>query len=238
MTDRGRVLALVTGAGRGIGRATARRLADQGFDLALCALEVDEAEAVADEVRALGRRADARGLDVADPAAIEAYLDEVAKVLGPVSILVNNAGTIELPDGLDHASEASWDHTLAVNARAPFSFCRRLVPGMVERGYGRVVNVASTAGLRGLPHRLTYCSSKHALVGFTRALAEEVRTTGVTVNAVCPGAVRTRLTEGSRPDADRRGWLDPDDVARTITFLVGPDGGHHHGSVLELADRS
>ncbi len=231
-------LALVTGAGRGIGRATALRLAGQGADLALCARELDEVEAVAQEVGGLGRRAHARALDVADPAAIEAYLDEVEASLGPVSILVNNAGTIDLPDDLDHASEASWDRTLAVNARAPFTFCRRLVPGMVERGHGRVVNVASTAGLRGLPRRLTYCASKHALVGFTRALAEELRASGVTVNAVCPGAVRTRLTEGSRPDADRRGWLEPDDVARTIAFLAGPDGGHLHGSVVEVADRS
>ncbi len=238
MTTGAPTFALVTGAGRGIGRATALRLARQGADLALCALEVDEAEAVAAEVRALGRQAHARGLDVADTTAIDAYVDEVTTSLGPISILVNNAGTIELPDDLGHAAEAAWDHVLDVNARAPFTFCRRLVPGMVERGFGRVVNVASTAGLRGLPHRLTYCASKHALVGFTRALAEELRATGVTVNAVCPGAVRTRLTEGSRPDADRRGWLQPDDVARTIAFLAGPDGGHQHGSVVELADRS
>jgi NAD(P)-dependent dehydrogenase (short-subunit alcohol dehydrogenase family) len=228
----------VTGAGRGIGRAIALRLAASGHDLALCALEGDEVEAVAAEVRATERRAFAATVDVADADAIDAFLLRARGALGDVDVLVNNAGTLHLPDDLAHASAARWDATFDVNARAAYLFCGALLPGMVARGRGRVVNVASTAGLRGLPRRLAYVASKHALVGLTRALAEEVAVPGVTVNAVCPGAVATRLTLGSRPDADRRGWLEADDVARTVAHLAGPDAAHVHGAVVVLDDRA
>lgn len=231
-------VALVTGAGRGIGRATALALAAAGHDLALVALEADEVAAVADEVRALGRRAHAHACDVAEADAIAHAAAAARDALGPVAVLVNNAGTILLPDDVVHASAARWDRTFDVNVRAAYLFCAALLPQMLAAGRGRVVNVASTAGLRGLPYRLAYVASKHAVVGLTRALAAEVRHPGVTVNAVCPGAVRTRLTAGSRPDADRSGWLEPEDVARTIRHLVGPDAAHVHGSVVELGDRS
>jgi NAD(P)-dependent dehydrogenase (short-subunit alcohol dehydrogenase family) len=230
--------ALVTGAGRGIGRAIALRLASAGRDLALCALEADEVDAVAAEVRGVGRRAFAAAVDVAEPDAIATFVAQARAALGDLDALVNNAGTILLPDDVEHAAAARWDATFAVNARAAYLFCGALLPGMVARGRGRVVNVGSTVGLRGLPRRLAYVASKHAVVGLTRALAEEVRTPGVTINAVCPGAVATRLTLGSRPDADRRGWLEPDDVARTVAHLLGPDAGHVHGAIIELDDRS
>jgi NAD(P)-dependent dehydrogenase (short-subunit alcohol dehydrogenase family) len=231
-------VAVVTGAGRGIGRATALRLARAGHDLALCALEEDEVAAVAAEARALGRRALAAAFDVADADAIATFVAEARDVLGPATSLVANAGTILLPDDARSASAERWDRTLAVNARAAYLACAAVLPDMRRAGRGRIVTVASTAGLRGLPRRLAYVASKHALVGLTLALAEEVEAPGITVNAVCPGAVRTRLTEGSRPDADRRGWLAPDEVAATIAWLLGPDAGHVHGAVLELADRS
>ena len=102
----------------------------------------------------------------------------------------------------------------------------------------RIVNIASTAGLRGLPERVAYCASKHALVGFTRALALDLRASKVTVNAVCPGAVVTSLSTYARPDADRSGWLQPEEVAETVLFLVGPLGGAVNGAVLEMNDRS
>lgn len=233
----GRV-ALVTGAGRGIGRATALRLARDGWDLALLALEEEEVEDTALQVRACGRRAAAHAVDVADPGALHVAVDAATRAMGPVSALVNVAGTIQLPDDAAHASVATWDRTMHVNARAPYLLAAAVLPGMQQARFGRIVTVASTAGLRGLPHRLAYVASKHAVVGFTRALAAEVRTPGVTVNAVCPGAVRTRMTMGSRPDADRTGWLDPEDVAATLAMVVGPDGAHLHGSVIEVGDRS
>jgi NAD(P)-dependent dehydrogenase (short-subunit alcohol dehydrogenase family) len=231
-------VALVTGAGRGIGRATALRLARAGHDLALCALEADEVDTVAAEVRGLGRRAFASAFDVADVDAVARFVADAREALGPIAVLIANAGTILLPDDATAASAERWDRTMAVNARAAYLFCAAVLPDMKAAGRGRIVTVASTAGLRGLPHRLAYVASKHALVGMTRALAAEWGDPGVTVNAVCPGAVRTRLTEGSRPDADTSRWLDPDEVAASIAWLAGPDAAHVHGAVIELADRS
>jgi 3-oxoacyl-[acyl-carrier protein] reductase len=232
--------ALITGAGRGIGRATALRLARDGWTLALAAREDDEVAAVAEEVRALGRRAHAGAFDVADPSALGTFVDEATSTLGPIGAVVSNAGTILLPDDLERVDAERFDRTMAVNARAAYLLAGLTVPAMLRRGQGRFVAIASTAGLRGLPERLAYVASKHALVGVVRSLAAEVRRSapGVTVNAVCPGAVRTRLTEGSRPDADRAGWLEPEDVAATVAWLLGPDGARTHGAILELDDRS
>lgn len=232
--------ALITGAGRGIGRATALRLARDGWTLALAALERDEVDAVAAEVRALGRDVHPAALDVADAAALRGFVDDATSTLGPIEAVVSNAGTILLPDDLARVDAERFDRTMAVNARAAYLLAGLTVPAMRRRGRGRFVAIASTAGLRGLPERLAYVASKHALVGIVRSLAAELRTSapGVTVNAVCPGAVRTRLTEGSRPEADRTGWLQPDDVAGTVAWLLGPDGGRTHGAILELDDRS
>ena len=231
-------LAIVTGGGRGIGRAVAVRLAAHGHDVAICGLEADEVERVADEVRAVGRRSVASVVDVGDPAEVDAFFAHVRTKLGEVDVLVNNAGTIRLPDDVASATVDRWDATFDVNARAAYQLCSLALPSMIARNHGRVVNVASTAGLAGLRGRIAYSASKHAVVGLTRSLAEEVDALGVTVNAVCPGAVRTRLTEGSRPDADRYGWLLAEDVARTIAHLVGNDAGHVHGAIIELRDRS
>lgn len=235
-TDAG--VAIVTGGGRGIGRACALRLAEQGLDVAVCALEADEVEGVADEVRRLGRSAYAAAVDVGDERSVRSFVRNVAATLGPISVLVNNAGTIDLPDEIGVTTADQWDRTLGVNARGPFLFCTEVVPGMLERHRGRVINIASVAGLRGLPRRLAYTASKHALVGLTRSLAAEIDGSRVTVNAICPGAVVTQMTAGSRAGQDRSGWLQPADVAATVVYLAGPDGGHVHGAVLALEDRS
>lgn len=232
--------ALVTGAGRGIGRAVALCLARNGADLAVCALEMDELESLASEVRLLGRRVYVAPVDVADADELLAFVDGARQAIGAPEVVVSNAGTILLPDDVDHVDAELWDRTVDVNARAAYLLAGRTVPEMRQRGRGRFIAVASTAGLRGLPQRLAYVSSKHALVGLVRSLAAELRHTdaGVTVNAVCPGAVRTRLTQGSRPDDARDGWHDPDDVAASVAWLASTDAAHVHGAVLELDDRS
>jgi len=233
----GRV-ALITGAGRGIGRAVALAYADAGADLVLAALEERELEAVAEEVRGLGRQVLPHAADVSRQADVDMLVASTVERFGCPDVLVNNAGTIVLPDDLGGATPESWDRTLAVNARSAFLLCRAVIPGMMERGEGRIINMASTAGLRGLPGRLAYCASKHALVGFTRALAEEFRGSRLTVNAICPGAVKTGLTAGSRPDDSREGWLEPEDVARVALFLADPASAGIHGAVLEMRDNS
>ncbi len=189
----GRV-ALVTGGGRGIGRAIALALARAGAHVAVAARTVPEIEAVAAEVAALGRRTLFFPLDVSDRGAVAGAPGLVARALGPVDILVNNAG-IHASMPVHKMDDATWDAVLAVNLTAPMLLTRACLPAMYERGFGRIVNVASVAGQVGLKHGAAYASAKHGLIGFTRSLALEAAKKGVTVNAICPSWTETQMLD-------------------------------------------
>ena len=187
----GRV-AVVTGAGRGIGAATSRALADAGLDLVLAARTREQIERQAADLASRGIRARAVVCDVTSEPSVEALSREAAE-LGPVSVLVNNAGAAgSMP--LVRTSLEQWNRLLAVNATGAFLCTRAFLPAMLERKWGRVVNVASTAGLEGGKYLAAYSAAKHALVGLTRSVAAEVADTGITANAVCPGFVDTDMT--------------------------------------------
>lgn len=197
MTKLGGEVAVVTGAGRGIGRAAAVALARCGAGVGLVARTAAELE----ETAALCREAGAPGVrvavaDVSRAAEIGAALAEIERELGPVSILVNNAGIVE-PAPVVDTSEESWDRVLAVNLKGPFLAARAVLPGMLARGRGRIINVASISATLGTPRLASYCASKWGLVGFTKALAEEVRDRGVLVAAVLPGSTDTKMLEQS-----------------------------------------
>ncbi len=188
-------VAVVTGAGRGIGAATARALADAGLSVVLAARTREQVERQTAELAATGRRAQAVVCDVTSESSVQALAGAAAE-LGPVSVLVNNAGAAaSMP--LARTSLEDWNRLLAVNATGAFLCTRAFLPGMLERKWGRVVNVASTAGLSGGKYLAAYTAAKHALVGLTRSVAAEVTGTGVTVNAVCPGFVDTGMTAES-----------------------------------------
>jgi 3-hydroxybutyrate dehydrogenase len=188
--------ALVTGGGRGIGRAVARALAEEGAAVVVSARSTKEIESVAAELVADGHTAHAVTCDVADEASVKALAKEAAELLGTVDVLVNNAG-IALSNPVKRLPLDEWNRIMAINATGTFLCTRAFIQGMIDRGWGRVINVASVAGLRGGRYIAAYSASKHAQIGFTRALAAEVADAGITVNAICPGYVDTPMTEYS-----------------------------------------
>ncbi|HEX9402210.1 MAG TPA: SDR family NAD(P)-dependent oxidoreductase [Anaeromyxobacter sp.] len=189
----GRV-ALVTGGGRGIGRAIALALARAGADVAVVARTVPEIEAVAAEIAALGRRTHFFPLDVSDRAMLARTPAIVQERLGPIDVLVNNAG-LHASAPVQRTDDATWDAVLAIDLTAPFLLTRACLPGMYERHFGRVLNVASVAGRIGLKYGSAYAAAKHGLIGFTRSLALEGAKKGVTANAICPSWTETQMMD-------------------------------------------
>ncbi len=188
--------AVITGGGRGIGSAVARAFARAGATVLVASRTRAEIDAVAQELRAAGHRAFAHPCDVARPASIRALVRAATRRLGRVDVLVNNAG-IAPSAPIKSITLEDWERVLSVNLTGTFLCTQAFLPGMAERGWGRVINIASVAARTGGPYIAAYAASKHAVLGFTRCAAAEVATRGVTVNAVCPGYVDTDMTEAS-----------------------------------------
>ena len=188
--------AVITGGGRGIGAAVARVLADAGVGVLITARSRTEVEALANELRAQGHRASATTTDVTRPDSVQALARSAVEALGEVDILINNAGSSSSAP-LKRTTLEEWNRLLAVNATSTFLCTQAFLPGMLERKWGRVVNVASIAGLFGAKYISAYSAAKHAVVGFTKSVAAEVAGTGVTINAICPGYVDTPMTDHS-----------------------------------------
>src|SRR5574341_1515333 len=189
MTDSlmGRI-ALVTGGSKGIGKATALALAGAGADVAICARKMAELEAVAEEIQATGRRAFATACDVTDAEQVSHLPAAVGKAFGPIDILVNNAGAAESHKFVGHPDEL-WARMLEINLTSVYRVCKAVVPGMIERKWGRIITIASIASKVGARYVAAYTASKHGVLGLTRALALEFVAHNITVNAVCPGYV-------------------------------------------------
>jgi NAD(P)-dependent dehydrogenase (short-subunit alcohol dehydrogenase family) len=208
--------AVVTGASRGIGRAIALRLAEAGADLALWARDGAALQRVADEVVALGGRAQPIVCDVTDSSAVERAAELVRQALSPVRVVVNNAGAV-LRKPTAAITDAEWRRVMAVNLDGTFHVTRAFLPDLTAAS-GRIINISSIAGREGTPLLAAYCAAKHAVIGLTRALAEELRAAKVSVNAICPGSVDTVMLREGMPGASPD--MSPDDIARTALFLA------------------
>ncbi|MFB9662957.1 3-oxoacyl-ACP reductase FabG [Glycomyces mayteni] len=240
--------AIVTGAARGIGAATARRLAADGHAVAVLDLAEDQAQAVADDINAKGGKAVAVGADVADEAAAAAAVERCAAELGPPQILVNNAGILR-DNLLFKMSAADWDAVLGVHLRGAFLMSRAVQSSMVDAGWGRIVNLSSTSAL-GNRGQANYAAAKAGMQGLTKTLAIELGKFGITANAVAPGFIETEMT---RATAERVGvpFADflahaakdvpvgrvgqPEDIAAAVAFFCSEDAGYVSGQVLYVA---
>jgi 3-oxoacyl-[acyl-carrier protein] reductase len=235
-------VALVTGSSRGLGRATATELARRGHPVAVHYVrsEGPAAEVVA-EIEAAGGRAAAFGADVADPEAGRDLLGRVEAELGPVAVLVNNAGITR--DGLAmRMKDDDWQAVIDTNLSGAFYLARGVVRGMLKARWGRIVNVSSVVGVMGNAGQANYVAAKAGLIGLTKALAREVASRGVTVNAVAPGFVASDMTDGLSEDL-REAYLaqipvgrfgDPADVAAAVAYLTSDAAAYVTGQTLHV----
>lgn len=237
-------VAVVTGAGHGIGAATARRLARDGAIVAVCDIRAQAAEQIAAEITAEGGRAQAFVADVADRNAVIALVSEIGRALGPIDILDNNAGRLVPGTALTQEID-EWERTLSVNVGSVFLMCRAALPGMRERRQGVIVNTGSISGLVGEPDLVAYNTSKAAIINLTRQLAADYSREGIRINCVCPGWIRTGFNDPLFP-----GWSEQsiqelverqvplgrqgtaEDVADAVAFLCCDDARYITGHAL------
>ena len=222
-------VALVTGASRGIGRAVALALAGAGADLVVAARHAQGAQATCREVTALKRRAIGVACDVAKSIEVDELTRQALEAFERIDILVNSAGIVHRAPVADTA-DADFERVMAVNLAGPFYLTRRVIPGMVKRGWGRIVNISSISATTGTPLQSAYCASKWGLNGLTKSVAAELEGTGVTVTAVLPGSVDTQMLKGS-------GWapkMSAEDVATVVRFLCAESPAAINGSLVEV----
>ena|SRR2546421_3294806 len=234
-------IAVVTGAGRGIGRAIALKFAAEGADIVCVSRTAENSGKVANEVRALGRRAWAHAVDVAESRAVAEAGEKILAETGRVDILVNNTGITR--DGLlVRMSEQDWDTVLDTNLKGAFLFTKAFARAFIKRRSGCVINVSSVTGLIGNAGQCNYAASKAALIGFTKSVARELASRGITVNALAPGFVETDMTAAISDEVRREllqriplnAFGQPDDIANAALFLASPAARYITGQVITV----
>jgi 2-hydroxycyclohexanecarboxyl-CoA dehydrogenase len=240
--------ALVTGAGQGIGRATALALAHEGCQIGAADVLADKARAVAVEVEGLGAKALALSVDLTRRAEVDRMAEDVLARFGQVDVLVNNAGWDRMGLFLD-TDEETWDRIIAVNLKAMLYVCKAVLPSMVARGTGKVVNIASDAGRVGSSGEAVYSATKGAVIAFSKALAREMARHRVTVNAVCPGLTETPLLQSLRDQSPKMERIleavtratplgrvaTPEEIAGAVLFFASPEADFITGQTLSVS---
>lgn len=232
-------IAVVTGAGRGIGRGIALCLAGAGADVVCVSRTAENADKAAEEVRQLGRRAWSYAVDVADEAAVQSMSERVLAETPTVDVLVNNAGVTR--DGLlMRMTGADWDAVMNTNLKGAFHLTRSFLRVFVRQRSGRIINIASIAGVMGNAGQANYAASKAGLIGFTKSVAREVASRSITCNAIAPGFITTDMTAVLSEEL-KTGLLkriplnrfgEPEDIAQAVLYLAGPGGRYVTGQVL------
>jgi len=244
--------ALVTGAGRGIGRAIAESFAREGANVAGCDRDLRLLEELAESLASMGVKYLTCPCDVSDGEEVRRTVEGAIAEFGAVDVLVNNAGVSHIVPFLEMDDE-TWDETMAVNVRGAYLFCKGVLPSMIERGHGKIVNMSSQSGKKGNSHYAAYCASKFAIIGLTQSIAVECADQGININAVCPGVVFTPLWEEMLPDYARkrdmapgevRAYLEskiplqrlatPEDVAKVVLFLASDAADYMTGQALNV----
>ena len=223
-------VALVTGGGRGIGRASALKLAERGLDIAVIARTSATAEECAEQISKLGRRALPLACDVSRGEDVERAAERVARELGTPDVVIHSAGVVHRGANLESTSMASWDEVIGVNLRGPFLVTRAFLPEMRKRGTGRIVFVGSISSTIGCPGIASYAASKWGLVGLAKSLAEELRGSGIVAISVLPGSVDTEMLKGSGFEPA----MTADDVAGTIVYAALDAPAAMSGSAIEM----
>ena len=231
----------MTGASRGIGKACALALSAAGARVVLAARAVDKLEALASEIKTAGGQAFVAELDVSSEASVQAAFHKVAAEVGPVEILVNNAGVTRDALAL-RMKRHDWDFVITTNLTGTFLCCQQVLPGMMRARWGRIINITSVVGEMGNSGQSNYAASKAGIIGLTKSLAQEMGSRGVTVNGVAPGFIETDMT-GVLPDDVKERMLAmtslrrfgrPDDVAAAVRFLASEEAGYITGHILDV----
>jgi 3-oxoacyl-[acyl-carrier protein] reductase len=234
-------VAVVTGAARGIGQAIARRLAQEGADVAICDLQAEWLAETAGIVEGLGRKALPLAVDVGDSAAVNACINEVVKVFGKVDIMVNNAG-ITKDTLLVRMSDDDWDAVLRVNLKGTFLFTRAVARPMMKQRSGAIINIASISGLIGTAGQANYASSKAGVIALTKSTANELAARGVRANAIAPGFISSKMTDALSEDV-RNQYLariplgrfgSVEDIASAVVFLASEQSSYLTGQTLNV----
>jgi len=242
-------VALVTGGAQGIGRGISEKLGSQGYRVAIGDLNLESAQATAESIKAAGGEAIAVHLDVTSTESVLDAVKAVTDALGPVEIAVNNAGWDDFMRFID-TTEEFWDRILEINFKGALRVTKAVVPGMMERGWGRIINIGSDAGRVGSSLESVYSGAKGGIIAFTKTLAREVARNGITVNTVCPGPTDTpalrKFADNSGQDADKviagmvrsvpmRRLGQPSDVAAAVAFFASDEAGYITGQTLSVS---